>query len=63
MFIRNENQTKFFTKTEHSFINKDYIFFIYCREAELIKHVQQLEEQLQKMIQNRSQDTLEVSYN
>ena len=30
-----------------------------CREAELIKHVQQLEEQLQKMIQNRNQDSAE----
>lgn len=43
-----------------------YIYHVFnlllYREAELIKHVQQLEEQLQKMIQNRNQDSVEVKH-
>ena len=34
--------------------------FVPYREAEMIKHVQQLEEQLQQMIQNRKEDVIQV---
>ena len=35
---------------------KNFLIDFITREADLIKHVQQLEEQLQKMIQNRKEE-------